>query len=143
MFVSWKYRSVPSSIGEEAEFESCLSENEAIQVEKPQKNSRRTSSRLLLAPWIASTVLFAIIAVYFGFRNVKHLTSTSSPGPFGTDFKAAQAWVEYEERVFTGPLRYNLETGHFYRDIEAEQLHYFGEPSPEIESAWDGLLRSK
>jgi hypothetical protein len=68
MFSSRKYHSVRSSISEDVGFELNLSWTLRLESEKCQDNSHESTNLRLLAPWIASTVFFAILAAYLGFR---------------------------------------------------------------------------
>ncbi|KAK4496645.1 hypothetical protein PRZ48_012627 [Zasmidium cellare] len=50
--------------------------------------------------------------------------------------------VQYEERTFTGALKYDTDSKELYREHDAER-EYFGEPSILIEDAWDRLLHDE
>ncbi len=138
MFSSWKYSSVPPSISDGGKCEADWHSDS----QKASQNSYGSSYFRVVTPWFISTVLFAVLATYFGYQSINH-SVTLLPGPFRTDFRAAKPWIEYEERQFTGQLDYNAETGQAYRVIDPSQPLYFGEQSLETEAAWDGLLRSE
>lgn len=92
---------------------------------------------LLHTVTIANVLLFwASLALYW----------LSSPdhrlGPFQTDIQDAWPAVHYEQRSFTGSLKYNTDTKELYREHDAER-EYFGSPSILIEDAWDRLLHGK
>lgn len=61
------------------------------------------------------------------------------PGPYQTDIRDAWPAVQYEERTFTGALKYSTDTKELYREHDAIR-EYFGPPSILIEDAWDRLL---
>jgi len=139
---SWKYDSIRSSIGEDVESESTQNWNPQLDSEKPCHDSHKANSLRLIAPWLASTIFFALLAAYLGFQNVKQ-SQRPLPGTFRTDFNDARASVQYEERVFTGALKYDPAVGHAYREIDPQQPQYFGESSPEIKAAWDDLIHDE
>lgn len=98
----------------------------------------------LVAPWIASTVSLALITGYLLLQQ--HVNSWSacpatSPGAFSTDLRDAHPYISYEERVFTGGFAYDEEIGKVYRGIDPSQPQYFGPPSPEIDDAWNNMMR--
>jgi hypothetical protein len=47
--------------------------------------------------------------------------------------------IEVIEVGFTGNLEYT-ESGHLYIDLGEDGVRYFGEPSPEVDQAWDDLI---
>jgi hypothetical protein len=142
VFLSWKYHSVRSSISEDADSELTQNWTQQLESEKCRHNSHKSNYIRLIAPWLASSVFFALLAAYFGFQSVNHSIGPL-PGTFRTDFNDARASVKYEERVFTGALNYDPVVGQAYREIDPLQPQYFGESSPEIEAAWDNLIHGK
>lgn len=142
MLSSWKYSSLNSLISEDAECKAEPAWTEDCDSDETSHSRSRYSYIRIVSPWIVSTAFFAVLTTYFGYHSISH-PAASLPGPFETDFQAARDWVEYEERRFTGALDYDVVTGQAYRHVDLSQPQYFGEPSPEIEEAWDGLLRSK
>jgi hypothetical protein len=134
MFSSGRYQLVPSTIYEDQAPES--------HAEKGSRSLRRETSSRSPNPWMVSTLLLAILATYLGAHTYVQ-SAPSKSIPFSTDFKAAQPWIEYEERVFTGKLTYDPIKQHPYRDIDPTQPQYFGKPSPEIEKSWDDLLHNE
>ncbi|KAJ5306795.1 hypothetical protein PENANT_c003G08188 [Penicillium antarcticum] len=105
----------------------------------------RKSYISLVWPWIASTITFALISAYLLFQqqiNGWSTCVTASPA-FRTDFKDSHPYISYEERVYTGRFWYNETIGKVYRDVDPSEPQYFGLPSPEIDAAWDDLLRGE
>ncbi|KAJ5766228.1 uncharacterized protein N7511_003844 [Penicillium nucicola] len=99
----------------------------------------------LVSPWIASTITFAVISGYLLFQqhvNGRLACVASSPA-FQTDVKDSHPYISYEERVYTGRFWYNETIGQIYRDIDPSEPQYFGLPSPEMDAAWDDLLRGE
>jgi hypothetical protein len=90
-------------------------------------------------PWILSTLFLIFFSVYLLSRQYGDRLSANST--YKTDLSDVRPSISYEERVFSGKLWYNEETGFLYRDIDTAQPQYFGEPSPEIDAAWSDLLR--
>lgn len=112
-------------------------------LEKRQPHRQRGLS---VWPWVVSnvllgTVLFGLI-VYQTVQLDKHCASASSPA-FRTDLQDSHQYIVLEERVFTGKLWYNKEAGKVYREVDFSQPQYFGPPNPDIDGAWDDLLRGK
>ncbi|RDW93473.1 uncharacterized protein DSM5745_00795 [Aspergillus mulundensis] len=48
--------------------------------------------------------------------------------------------IELEQTTFTSPLRYNASSKQLYRDFDPTQPQYIGQPSPDVDAAWDSLL---
>lgn len=150
MFKSWRYQSVPSS---PSSVSVSVSEADDLSETKPtwasetsthacNYNNRRRSYLRNIVPWIISNVFFAIIAIYFTVQNYAQPEPEALRlGPFKTDFHDAKSWVNYEERVFTGMLRYNTTTRKPYLGIDPSEPQYVGEPGPELDATWNDLLR--
>jgi hypothetical protein len=106
--------------------------------------SRHGSYLRVVWPWIVSTATFAVISGYLLFQQVNGwsdcVASALLPA-FRTDFKDSNPYISYEERVYTGRFWYNQTVGKVYRDIDPSEPQYFGLPSPEIDAAWEDLLR--
>jgi hypothetical protein len=51
----------------------------------------------------------------------------------------ARSAIEVNEVRFSGSLRYT-DKGHIYVDYPPNEPKYFGEPSPEIDKAWQDLI---
>ena len=131
-----------SSISEDGEGEPDSSwTRRHLESEKCQNDNHKSPNLRLVAPWIASTIFFATLAAYFGFQSVKHSTRPP-PASFRTDFQAAIESIEYEERVFTGTLDYDPVAGQAYRKTDPIGPQFFGD-GPEINAAWDELLKGK
>lgn len=90
-------------------------------------------------PWMLSTIFLILFSAYL--LSHQYGCRPSEKYAYKTDLADVRPFISYEERVFSGKLWYNEETGFLYRDIDAAQPQYFGEPSPEIDAAWSDLLR--
>ncbi|KAH9886109.1 hypothetical protein F4778DRAFT_481781 [Xylariomycetidae sp. FL2044] len=106
--------------------------------ERPDPDGR--SPRLLLRqsilPWTVSCILLILYAYEL-------FTPTSSLGPFETDLKDAQRAVAYEEKHFTGHFAWDEAEQTIYRVLPPDEPLFFGEPSDEIDRAWEDLSRGK
>ena len=67
-------------------------------------------------------------------RTVNHSTHTIIPGN-------AVVQIMVVPIQFTGGLRYDDE-GHLHRNVDA-RIDFVGEPSDEVDGAWDALIRGK
>jgi hypothetical protein len=52
----------------------------------------------------------------------------------------AKSTIEPVQISFTGGLHYD-EQGHLFREVIGNEPQYVGPPSPEIDAAWDDLLK--
>lgn len=48
--------------------------------------------------------------------------------------------IESELVMYTNAFRYNETNKRYYREFDPAAPQYVGEPSPEIDKAWDDLL---
>jgi hypothetical protein len=135
MFSSWTYQPVPSTI-----IEDQASESYSKKASRSQPKEIRLRSP---TPWIIST----LILQYSRSTSVHapiFFPGISIPGSSQQTSKPHNhAWIEYEERIFTGKLTYDPNKRQAYRDIDPTQPQYFGKPSFEMEAAWEDLLRSE
>jgi hypothetical protein len=98
----------------------------------------------LVAPWIASTISLVLVSGYLLFQQHGSASSAclaSFSPAFRTDLRDSHPYIIQEERAFTGGLLFNETLGMVYRDIDPSQPQYFGLPTPDIDHAWDDLLR--
>lgn len=111
------------------EFEAFLNS------EKPEAHQDsvvfKTSIPYVLSIFFGATTLLLSLAIVF-----------QKPGTvfFPTDLHNARSAVEYEQRVFTKTISFDTSLKHFLR-TNGSETQYFGDPSPEIETAWNDLLR--
>jgi len=56
------------------------------------------------------------------------------PGP-------AKASINIQQVEYTSALRYNATSKTYYRDFDPMLPQYVGKPSPEVDKAWEDLLR--
>ncbi|RDW82939.1 hypothetical protein BP5796_04430 [Coleophoma crateriformis] len=99
------------------------------------RKSKREKCRAALwnpLPWAFSTCILTFI---LGIQSYRH-QKLSSAGTYETGFATEFSLTEVQ---FTGTLRYNQE-GHLYIDLGPNGVRYFGEPSPEVDEAWNSLL---
>jgi hypothetical protein len=134
MSSSGRYQPLPSS-----NFKDENSELDTVKVIDQHSKSKLYQNP---TPWMISTIFFALISIYYATAAYQQTTSEAMRA-FRTDFTAAQPWVEYEERVFTGKLSYDPISRQPFRDIDPTQPQYFGKPGPEIDAAWEDLLRNE
>jgi hypothetical protein len=110
--------------------------------------------------WVFSTFLFAFIALE-GYLQNRKISMTgeaklqglrselgkSTPLCQGnkhwTHFvsvEAARGTIEYQDIVFTSGIEED-ENGKMFLNLPADQPHYVGAPSPEIDAAWADLTK--
>ncbi|KAJ5582717.1 hypothetical protein N7535_001337 [Penicillium sp. DV-2018c] len=130
------YRSVPA---EDTDLTSHVS-SEVLEPRTDQKSHLH-----FVAPWIASTISLALVSGYLLFQqaSTRSICLASSSPAFRTDLPDSHPYIVQEERVFTGGLLFNETLGMVYRDIDPSQPQYFGPPNPDIDRAWDDLLRGE
>ncbi|KAK6080490.1 hypothetical protein SCUP515_03509 [Seiridium cupressi] len=91
--------------------------------------------------WVTATVLFALLSAWLGWQlNLVHHRSSFAQG-FEHELDAAKHWVRIEERVFQGSPRFT-ENGTEYVPEPADgkpRTQYVGDPTKEIDAAWDRL----
>lgn len=108
-----------------------------------QSRARPKSYLRVAGPWIASTIILTIGSTYLLFQQRTEWAQcfATASSAFETDLHDAHPHVAYEERVFSGKLWFNEETQLVYRDVDPAEPQYFGPPTPEMDAAWDDLLR--
>lgn len=92
-------------------------------------------------PWVASTITSLCLSLYLWCL----LLQVQSQIVFRTDLPALQSLVDYEERRFTRELTYDPLSKRVIRTPTDAEPDYFGHPStsPDIDVAWDNLMRGK
>lgn len=111
--------------------------------EKSERSDKSTESRPVgqcsrywVCLWVCALIFVVLLSTYLIFAQI-----SAGFSAYPTDLYDAQPNVIYEKRVFTGRLNYNESSGLLYREVDPSSVQYFGEPSPEIDAAWDELLR--
>jgi hypothetical protein len=134
-----KYHSVPDgeglssdAFGEAAPFKRFGREPDA---KSPSYRQNVRVNRLMLISLVLSNLILAGISAALWVR-----LNSMNDGVYRTDFADARKAITYEERVFSGALKYNTETKDVFRDIDPSEPQYFGPPSPDVDAAWDKLL---
>ncbi|KAI1323297.1 hypothetical protein F5Y16DRAFT_425266 [Xylariaceae sp. FL0255] len=81
-------------------------------------------------PWIV-VLITTSASIYFW------LASHSCFGHFPTDVEDSWGAISYEQRAFTGRLEWDETRKVLYRVVPKDQPLYFGEPSKDIDEAWE------
>lgn len=95
-----------------------------------------------------SNALFMVLAGIF-FVQMRALSSQLDNAQRlafpPTDLESAKSSVVFQETTFSGALKYNESTHEVYRELDAGEPNYFGDPrtTPGIEEAWSDLLRGE
>ncbi len=101
--------------------------------------SPNASRRLSLCTILLTGLNFLLLLV-----SVTMVYAVSTPTPqeprFATDFAGAQRTVRYEQRTYSQQLFYNETSEQVEREMDPHETLYFGDPSPEIDAAWEELL---
>ncbi|CAN8099826.1 unnamed protein product [Discula destructiva] len=94
--------------------------------------------------WVIATLLFTTIALAclsaLMLVELSRLQSSSYRRGFLTELDSIRKVISIEETVFGGGLVYD-DADNLYREITPGQPQFVGPPSPDIDAAWDGLLR--
>ncbi|KAI1099047.1 hypothetical protein F4804DRAFT_345812 [Jackrogersella minutella] len=95
-------------------------------------------------PWAISLILLIIsLLLLVRLTTVQQLCTPSPLGSFErgweTDLDAAKPHIQAKLIKFTGSPEF-YENGTLYRSYPKDQPQYVGEPSPEIDKAWNMLL---
>lgn len=106
----------------------------------PNSRVRRIREALFgsSAPWVISTVIFALLSAFLAFRELYH---ESHVGTFDTGFSTDisiqdRPPISIVQHKFTGSPRFDA-NGSGY---ETAPSKYAGEPRPEIDAAWQALI---
>lgn len=123
-------------------------------------SSRKTQLLSTRAPWIVSTIFFALLSLFLAvvaFRDPHSYTnaptycpstttqSASTTDSYPHDFADAVAAIQLESREFTGKIQYNSNNESLYMTKDENEPQYVGDPAvtPGIDKAWDDLLKRK
>lgn len=145
----WKSKELPSTPWEPKEEEEAFlpaspkSEQELLN-NTSKWNSVSHSSRAAL-PWMISTVVLAGLLIACLINQLDPESSLVPSSPRGddllpTDLLDARRAIFYERQRYTGELVFDAEFKRVLRVPDSE-VEYFGEPSDEIEEAWETMLR--
>ncbi|KAI6088716.1 hypothetical protein F4821DRAFT_257555 [Hypoxylon rubiginosum] len=99
---------------------------------------QRAPKRRRLTEWLLWGVLILSCLVLL-FDNIRLRGRQISESAFATDLTVAKHLSELIEYQFTGGIQVDHE-GKLYREVNPQEPQYAGEPSPEIDQAWDDLL---
>lgn len=116
--------------------ETLDGEAQSFLPEKRRAIPNSTSSWRLIGLWILSTALFTSLAVYLDRRAVTSRLGTYEKG-WKTDFEPARQYISTEQVRFTGSPAFDLENNYFVPN--PDPITYVGDPSPEVDRAWDEL----
>ncbi|KAF3022018.1 hypothetical protein E8E14_012277 [Neopestalotiopsis sp. 37M] len=94
--------------------------------------------RRALPPWLLRGAVILVLLVLLS-DNIRLRLGQSPESAFATDLTTAKHLSELVEYRFTGGIQVDHE-GKLYREINPMEPQYAGEPSPEIDKAWDDLL---
>jgi hypothetical protein len=109
--------------------------------EKPLRKRQVIWARWAARFWVMATMLFALLSGWLGLQLYVMQNRSSFAHGFVHELKAAKHLIMTEERVFQGSPRF-LEDGTEYVPGPADgkpRPQYVGDPSEEIDNAWDRL----
>ena len=135
------HSSRPAPYSDDSSYEFLLPEknhNDAIHIDEPltRTNSIRRATVYLVVTNIC-TLLAALLFLTL------YLTSHNSHASFfPTDIADARPFIQYEQIDFKHKWKFNETTKLPYRDIDANEVQYFGLPNEGIDAAWDELMGS-
>ncbi|KAI0154554.1 hypothetical protein GGR57DRAFT_466020 [Xylariaceae sp. FL1272] len=112
-----------------------LLEDEAI---VPQRFQSRNSKRDRLKQYLSWGIVIFLGLVLLS-DNIRLRRKHTSKSAFSTDLTVAQHISELIEYRFTGGIQVD-HNGSLYREVNPLEPQYAGEPSPEIDKAWEDLL---
>jgi hypothetical protein len=97
-------------------------------------------------PWIISTLILACTTIALATLQILSVTQARDNACPNvclrqSDTVDARGAVEYEQRTWTGALTFDNDLDRIVR-LKDAPVEYVGEPSKEIDDAWDDLLRS-
>lgn len=131
--MSQKYEALPQA-------ESALtSPTDAIA--QPFREQQTSQARWLLRFWMTTTVFFALLSAWLTSQLYHESQSSSFARGFRHELSAAKHLIKTEERMFVGSPRFR-EDGTEYVPAPADgkpRTQYVGDPSEEIDDAWDVL----
>ncbi|KUJ13261.1 uncharacterized protein LY89DRAFT_721308 [Mollisia scopiformis] len=128
--MSQKYQALPQT----ADFEA-----------QPLRKQQSTWARLAVKFWATATVLFALLSVWLGSQLYLVQNRSSFVRGFEHELDAAKHLIKIEERFSQGSPRFT-EDGIEYVPQPADGMprtQYVGDPSEEIDNAWDRLHQGR
>ena len=128
---SQKYHSIPQD--EDAEFYKA-------QV-LARGGGRVDHARWALPLFVATTIFFATLSAFLGIKlNDVHQEGSFKRG-FDHELRAAKAIIRVDDRMFEGSPRFRNDGTEFVPEPAdgRSRPQYVGEPSKEIDDAWDVL----
>lgn len=108
---------------------------------EPFPKRQATWSRWAVRFWVTATILLALVSAWLGSQLYIVRYRGSFAHGFQHELAAARHLIRIEERLFQGSPRF-LEDGTEYVPDSADgkpRTQYVGDPSDEIDSAWDRL----
>ncbi|CAG8951655.1 hypothetical protein HYFRA_00005455 [Hymenoscyphus fraxineus] len=102
-----------------------------------EKDSQQQAPKRLVE-WLFWGFLILVCVVLLS-DNIRLRLRQSSVSAFNTDLTVAKPISELIEYQFTGGIQVDHD-GKLYREVNPLEPQYAGEPSPEIDKAWDDLL---
>ena len=141
-------KELPSTPRESEEEEAFLLGSPKLEHHLLSNTSKRNgvshSPRAAL-PWLISTIVLAGLLIASVINQFVSRSSLAPSSPRGddallTDLPDARRAIVYERRRYTGELKFDEESKRVVRVLDSE-IEYFGEPSDEIENAWETMLR--
>ncbi|RDW91741.1 hypothetical protein BP5796_02906 [Coleophoma crateriformis] len=123
---------------EKLEDDSLLGDDDMLQ----QAMSQQAPRHRYLVEWLVwgILILFSLALMTDNIRLRKKQDAVAESA-FKTDLTAAKPLAALVEYAFTGGIQID-ENGKLYREVDPSKPQYAGEPSPEIDKAWDDLLEA-
>jgi hypothetical protein len=129
--------------GEDEAFLPSSAKEGSPRVDAEEQTNRRISCRPLL-PWMILTGVLTTWLIIIAISTVKPVGqmpfSAREDGLLSTDLRDSQRAILYERKRYTGDLVYDSVSRRVLRMHDSE-VQYVGEPSPQIDQAWDDLVR--
>lgn len=147
-----------------------VEEFDVVDVEEPFLTHRRKGQRPPFSPWtivlmtvvLTTTTICGLQAIFWRYYPHGMCMGAAAQKGFATEWGTIQnhrmrckamttnifadlltGTIETELVTYTNAFRYNATGKNFYREFDPEAPQYVGEPSPEIDQAWDDLLYGK
>ncbi|KAI1261337.1 hypothetical protein F5Y18DRAFT_401683 [Xylariaceae sp. FL1019] len=115
------------------EFGPLLEDEAIMQRFQPRKSKRWPMIQYLI--W----GILAFLCLVLLSDNIRLRRKQPSTSAFSTDLTVAQHTSELIESRYTGGIQVD-QNGKLYREVNPSEPQYAGEPSPEIDKAWDDIL---
>ncbi|KAH8807268.1 hypothetical protein F5884DRAFT_880154 [Xylogone sp. PMI_703] len=116
--------------------ETSGSESHSFLPEKAHIHPRSSSTWYLVIPWIVLTVAFACLSLYLYVTTRPSYLGKFETG-WKTDFGPARQHISTEQVVFTGSPAFDLDLNYYVP--HPDPIKYVGDPSPDIDNAWEEL----